>query len=260
MKYVSPQKIKDLPGHRLHKGETFTMKCHQSLSCFGRCCHNLNLFLHPYDVLRLKRRLAIHSDPFIDKYVDVVMRPDSHFPDVLLKMASSTDKECVFLKDSTCAVYSDRPYTCRLFPVEQGSYYDSQSATDQIVNWFKPPDFCLGKHDPEIWTADGWIENQGAVEYLHMTQLWAKVKLRFQEDPWGGKGFQSSPGKMAFMSIYNIDLFREFVFNSSFLNRYIVASSVVETLRHDDSALMKFGFEWVTVFLWKQSSSLIQTI
>ncbi len=40
---------------------------------FSLCCRNLNLFLYPYDVIRLKKGLEITSDQFLDKYVDIVL-------------------------------------------------------------------------------------------------------------------------------------------------------------------------------------------
>ncbi|MCJ7616974.1 MAG: YkgJ family cysteine cluster protein, partial [Desulfobacterales bacterium] len=57
-------------------------------------------------------------------------------------------------------------------------------------------------------------------------------------------------GKMAFMAIYNLDLFRDFLFNSSFLKRYKIKNEVLKKVRKDDVELMRLGFEWVKYFLW----------
>jgi len=74
MKILDLNEINKLPGQRLETNDRFRFRCHAALSCFNQCCHNLNLFLSPYDVVRLKNRLAIDSDQFIDHYVDVVLR------------------------------------------------------------------------------------------------------------------------------------------------------------------------------------------
>ncbi len=55
---------------------------------------------------------------------------------------------------------------------------------------------------------------------------------------------------MGFMATYNIDQFRDFVFQSSFLKRYQVKSTLRKKLKTNDVALLKFGFEWVKVFVW----------
>ncbi|MBW2563942.1 MAG: YkgJ family cysteine cluster protein, partial [Deltaproteobacteria bacterium] len=78
----------------------------------------------------------------------------------------------------------------------------------------------------------------------------AGTKRLFQDDPWGSEGPDGPKGKMAFMATYNIDRFSDFVFNSSFLKRYKVKSALLKKIKTDDTQLMKFGFEWVKLFVW----------
>jgi uncharacterized protein len=250
MKYVNIDKINELPGKRLEDGDTFRFQCHSKLDCFNLCCRNLNLFLYPYDVIRLKRKLMISSDEFLDKYVDIVMRKTSFFPDVLLQMSENNKKTCPFLTTSGCTVYTDRPDACRMFPVEQGALYDAETEKAKAVYFFRPPDFCLGQHEKKDWTAQTWKDDQDAVSYNKMTGSWAEVKRLFQADPWGSEGPEGQKAKMVFMATYNIDRFRDFVFNSSFLKRYKVKSALLKKIKKDDTQLMKFGFEWVKFFVW----------
>jgi len=81
-----------LPGIRIREGEAFQFRCHPGIGCFNRCCRHLNLFLYPYDVIRLRARLGLRSDEFLDRHVDAVLRPGSHFPEVLLRMAENEEK------------------------------------------------------------------------------------------------------------------------------------------------------------------------
>ena len=83
-----------------------------------------------------------------------------------------------------------------------------------------------------------------------MTAKWAEVKGLFQADPWGAEGPYSPTAKMAFMATYNLDRFREFVLESSFLKKYKVKTTVQKNIETDDVALMKFGFSWVKFFVW----------
>jgi uncharacterized protein len=55
---------------------------------------------------------------------------------------------------------------------------------------------------------------------------------------------------MAFMALYNLDRFREFIFQSSFLTRYAVKPVIQKKIRKDDTALLKFSLEWVGFFVW----------
>ena len=52
------------------------------------------------------------------------------------------------------------------------------------------------------------------------------------------------------MAAYNVDGFRDFIFQSSFLKRYKVKSALLKKLKTDDVQLLKFGFEWVKFFIW----------
>ena len=80
MKYFDPQNMDSLRGRQIGPDDTFAFRCHAGLACFNRCCRNLNLFLYPYDVLRLRRNLGISADDFIERHVDVVMRDGHFFP------------------------------------------------------------------------------------------------------------------------------------------------------------------------------------
>ena len=70
-------------------------------------------------------------------------------------------------------------------------------------------------------------------------------------DPWGREGPKGPRARMAFMAVYNVDRFREFVFQSSFLKRYRVKPALKKKLRRDDDALLLLGFDWVKLILWK---------
>ena len=84
------------------------------------------------------------------------------------------------------------------------------------------------------------------------------LKGLFQKDPWGFEGPEGPKAKMAFMATYDIDRFRDFVFQSSFLKRYQTNSTLRKKLKSDDVTLMKFGFEWVKVFIWGMQSKDIR--
>ncbi len=250
MKYIDAKSQHDILEKRLRQDERFSFRCHEGLACFTRCCRNLNLFLYPYDVLRLKNRLHIPSEKLLDTYIDVVMRESNYFPDVLLRMAEDEERTCPFLNEAGCTVYQDRPDTCRTFPLEQGILSEGPAGRARDVYFFRPPDFCLGQHASEEWTSESWAEDQEAVFYHKMTGIWSELKALFQTDPWGAEGPYGRRGKMAFMATYNLDKFREFVFQSTFLKRYKVRPELLKKIKRDDVALMEFGFAWVKFFIW----------
>ena len=250
MKIVKIEDMDQIPGKRLRGSDRFTFQCRPELSCFNQCCRNLNLFLYPYDVLRLRQGLGISTDVFLEEYVDVVMRKGNFFPEVLLRMSDNEDRTCIFSQESGCRVYKDRPYTCRTFPVEYGLQYAGQSRKPSLMGFFRPPEFCLGRHETHAWTLQTWSGDQGAVTHQEMSRKWFEVKQLFQKNPWGREGPQGSRAKMAFMASYNLEAFRRFVFESSLLKRYKVKTDLLKKLHRDDVELMLFGFEWIRLFVW----------
>ncbi|MFO8048747.1 MAG: YkgJ family cysteine cluster protein [Desulfosudaceae bacterium] len=258
MKIIETDKLSREQQTPLQDEERFSFSCHAGLDCFNQCCRNLNLFLYPYDVLRLKRYLNLTSGAFIDGYLEVVMREGNFFPDVLLTMADNPEQTCPFLTAEGCSVYPARSYSCRLFPMEQGLRYVADSSQPRLVNFFRPPDFCLGRHEARQLTPAEWIADQEATTHTEMTRLWAMLKARFVNNPWGGEGPYGSRARMAFMAAYNIDAFRDFVFKSSFLKRYRVKSATLKKIRASDTELLIFGQEWIKTYIWGEKSVLLR--
>lgn len=250
MKTIDPDHIESIPGRQLKPDDTFSFRCHSGLDCFNQCCRNLNLFLYPYDVLRLRNRIGITSDQFLDRYSDIVLRPSGFFPEVLLRMADNSEKTCPYLTSSGCSVYPDRPDTCRSFPVENGLLFDAATKSTRPVYFFRPPDFCQGQYESDIWTPKTWAQDQEAITYNKWTARWAEIRGRFQLNPYGNEKPDGPKGKMTFMAAYNIDRFREFVFESSFLKRYKVKNAVLKKMKAEDEALLLFAFDWINFFLW----------
>ncbi|MCW7755167.1 YkgJ family cysteine cluster protein [Desulfobotulus sp. H1] len=258
MKYLSVEALDTLPGKRIRAGENFSFSCHGGLSCFNVCCRNLNLYLYPYDVLMLCKALNLSSDDFLDRHTDVVMRTGEFFPEVLLRMADNEEKTCPFLTDQGCSVYSHRPDTCRTFPVEQGTLFGPDGKVAETVAFFRPPDFCMGRHESRVWTLDSWAADQEAEKFNRMTREWGFVRGLFAENPWGSEGFYGRKGKMAFMAAYHADLFRSFVFGSSFFKRYKIHPDLKRKLKKDDVSLLRFGFDWIRHSVWGMDVKSLQ--
>lgn len=258
MKYIPIDTLNSLPGRRLAETESFTFDCRPGIACFNQCCRNLNLFLYPYDVIRLKHRLGLSSDRFIDDYLAVVLRPGSFFPEVLLRMRDEQGGHCPFVTAAGCSVYHDRPDTCRKFPLEQAVLYGSGRGKTERIYFFRPPDFCRGPLEPKPCTPAGWARTPDDLCYDRLTLEWAELKALFLKDPWGPEGPEGPKAKMAFMAAYNIDSFRRFIFGSSFLKRYKIGTERLKKIETEDIELLKLAFAWIRFYLWGIKSSLFR--
>ncbi len=234
---------------RLGPDDTFTFGCFPGISCFNTCCSDVNIFLSPYDVLRLKQRLGISSTEFLEKYTLLPVQKDMTVPVVLLKMQENEKKACHFVTDQGCGVYTDRPWPCRMYPVGLASSRDTEDGWrgDRFYFLLKE-DTCLGHQEAREWTVQEWMDDQEVDAYEEWGEAYKELSLhKFFED-----GLVLPPEKMEmfFNSTYDLDKFREFVFGSSLLDRFEVDEDLVDRMKSDDETLLRFGFLWVRFALF----------
>ena len=87
----------NLPQHFsiLRENEKFCFSCHPEVPCFNECCHQLDLILTPYDVLRLKNKLHRHSGMFLEQFVIIEWEEGMLFPTCYLTMVDDGKASCV---------------------------------------------------------------------------------------------------------------------------------------------------------------------
>jgi hypothetical protein len=64
--------------------------------------------------------------------------------------------------------------------------------------------------------------------------------------------------EMFHMVFYNLDKFRDFIFNSTLLQRFEIAQQTVEVIKKDDIKLMEFGVDWLKFCLFGESTIKIK--
>jgi Fe-S-cluster containining protein len=234
---------------RLGPDDTFKFGCHPGVSCFNRCCGDVNIFLSPYDVLRMKKRLEMTSGDFLDKYAVLPVQKDMRTPVVMLRMNDDKEKTCPFLTDQGCGIYSDRPWPCRMYPLGLASSKDTADGWRGDRFYFLlQEDVCKGFAEGKEWTVRGWMEDQGIDEYDEWGEGFKELALhRFFED-----GGILSPKRMhmLFTACYDLDSFRQFVFESTLLQRFEVDDDFIEEMRYSDETLLRFAFLWLRFSLF----------
>jgi len=235
---------------RLTETDTFGFSCRPDLPCYNKCCADVNIVLTPYDVIRLKNRLGVSSEEFLEKYCLVARSATQRLPVVLLRMREDETKSCQFVGEKGCSVYEDRPWPCRMFPVGvasprddiPGAEKDSSQSNEKFYFILKEK-ICEGLREKKQWTIRDWIKDQGADQYEGPGELFKEISLHpgiLKPD-----GLDPAKMEMLHMVLYNLDKFRRFVFESTFLKRYVIDGETLEKIRTDDVELMKFGFRWL---------------
>ncbi len=238
---------------RLGPNDTFKFGCHPGVSCFNRCCGDVNIFLSPFDVLRMKKRLGMTSNEFLDKHAMMPLQKDMKTPVVVLKMNEDEGKTCPFLTDKGCSIYSDRPWPCRMYPLGLASSKDTPDGwRGERFYFLLKEEVCQGFGESKEWTVSQWFDNQGIDEYDEWGEAFKELTLHkyFEEG-----GFLS-PEKMhmLFIACYDLDKFREFVFDSTLIQRFDVDEDFVEEMRYSDEALLRFAFLWLRFSLFGEKT------
>jgi len=106
---------------QLTRESRFRFRCHKGISCFTKCCSNIDIMLTPYDIVALKKRLGITSEEFLEKYTHTKTEGKAAFPLIYLRMNKDETRSCPFVSAEGCTVYEDRPANCRYYPIGQGT-------------------------------------------------------------------------------------------------------------------------------------------
>ncbi len=220
----------------------FRFACHAGVPCFTHCCADLNLALTPYDVLRLKTRLGISSGEFLDRYTTDEVNHNCGLPVLMFKMRNDARRTCLFLQPEGCGVYQDRPGACRLYPMARAAKLDGGNVKEQY--FLMRESHCLGFHEEKEWTTQEWMQNQGLEIYNEMNSLWMAIHQTVATEATPPL-MTDEKVKMYFMACYNLDAFKKFVFESSFLNVFQIENRTISRIQADETELLKLGFKWV---------------
>jgi uncharacterized protein len=224
--------------------------CHPGVACFTACCHNIKIILTPYDILVLRRRLGIAAHEFITEYTQPTYLEKTDMPGVQIKLRQETGG-CPFVTPEGCTVYSDRPSACRYYPVGMADFHEggTNDAKEEKFFFLVKEPHCRGFEEDKEWSVREWREDQGVDVRDEMNKEWLRLIMRRKS--FGHQATLSEPAKrMFFMASTDLDSFRTFIFESSFLSTYEIAEETLAAIKNDDTALMHFSFSFLANILF----------
>ena len=219
---------------RLDADHVFRFQCSPGVTCFTECCGDVAIALTPYDVLRLKNAVGLSSQDFLDAYTVIIPKEKKLIPLVLLKM-NEAEKRCPVVTAEGCMVYEHRPWPCRMFPLNV-----NDDGTFRVICGTGR---CRGLEESTGNRVSDWLIEQGVPVYDEMNNLLGQITspLRAQEPDIDN----TQVHKMIFMALYNLDRFKDFVFSSSFLEKFHVEQISIEKIKRSDQELLKFAVDWI---------------
>jgi Fe-S-cluster containining protein len=226
-------------------------RCHPGVPCFTECCGNIKIVLTPYDILKIRKRLDMEAADFLHTYTEPTYLEKTDFPGVMIKLTE--EGRCPFIKSKTegCRIYSDRPTACRYYPVGMANFHEGAQegqSSEEFYFVVKEP-HCRGFEEDKTWTIKEWREDQGVDLRDKMNKGWMELVMRRKS--FGYQATLSEQAKrMFFMASTDLDQFRSFVFESSFLQTYDVDQETLASIRDDDVELLLFSYKVLASMLF----------
>jgi uncharacterized protein len=220
--------------------DTFLFSCHNRVRCFNECCRDLNQFLTPYDILRLKNRLNLSSGAFLKKYTLQHIGPQSGLPVVTFRTDRAHGRVCPFVTEQGCRVYQDRPASCRTYPLARLVSRSRETGALSERYLLLREDHCFGFEEAHRHTVSEWIEKQGLAEYNAMNdRILELIHLKNRKAP----GVLNAHAQtLLWSALYDIDGFRRNTVEKK-LDLHSLAATDVENM--EDDALLIFSMDWV---------------
>jgi hypothetical protein len=223
--------------------QSFRFACNPGLACFNACCRNLNQFLTPYDILRLKKSLGLSSPEFLERYSRRHVGPETGLPVVTLAPADAEELLCPFVTPQGCSVYADRPSSCRLYPVARAvSRCRNTGRVTEHFALIREP-HCLGFRENRVQTVSEWTQSQGLSPYFAMNDLFLEIiALKRQAGP---VPLDLRADRIFQLALYDLDRFRDHIFGRGLVDPATLDPAYMERIRNDDIELLTFAHQWI---------------
>ncbi len=230
--------------------ESFHFSCSPDVPCFNKCCRDLNQFLTPYDILRLKNHLKLSSGEFLRNYTAQHIGPESGLPIVTLKPNDPHKLTCPFVTDAGCRVYENRPSSCRTYPLMRA--VSRSRSTGEMTAQFMVlrESHCLGFKKGKTRTLRHWNDEQGLAVYNENNdKLMQIISLKNRLRP-GSLDIKSS--RLFHTALYDLDHFRLQIQNNGLLDNFQVNSRILDATLENDDALLELAMKWIKHVLFNR--------
>ena len=227
----------------LAREDRFQFACGPEVDCFNACCRDLNQFLTPYDIYRLKTRLELPSDEFLRRYTVEHLGPQTGLPVVSLKAIPGEGLQCPFVADTGCQVYEDRPSSCRTYPLARALTRTRETGEVKEHFALMCEDHCRGRAQPRTQTVREWIEAQQLGAYNHFNDMLMEIismKNQFHPAP-----LDLREQRMFHLALYDLDGFRQHLIAGEYKDGHPLYKERQAALAGTEVDLLAFAHAWV---------------
>ena len=184
--------------------ETFRFACHPGRPCFTECCRMLELELHPYDFVLLRRATGLDSPELFERFILEEDDPRFPLPRHYLTMVDDGRASCPFVDAKGCRIYPFRPAACRSYPVGRAALFHDQTVEERFV--LVQEEHCRGFEDGAVYYPADYLTEQGlsAINRCHD----AVARLLLQRPEMRDFTASDEQKQLYILALCQTDLFR----------------------------------------------------
>ncbi len=194
----------------------FNFSCHPGVSCFNKCCHEIDVILTPLDIFRLKTQLKIKSGEFLNEY--------TYFQQI----------------KGTGIVGS--------------ASMDPRQGESKESRFIIKEEMCKGHEEKKEWKLEDWMKDQGAKDIEDFNKPWLETVAKLKAINLDDK--HQHQISLFIMVCYDLDTYHDFVFKSSLLKKFDIEKNIRSSIKKDQEKLLQFGFKWLQFALFGEGPLL----
>ena len=157
----------------LEENSEFKFTCYSDCK---KCCEKTVVELSPQDIISLCKQKGLTTTELHKNYTEFIFHKEHGTPICVLK----TDPLCKFHDGKKCTVYENRPFDCRIYPL------DVEFSREGKATYSRRKDICPAKEKKD-WTVGSWLKTQN-LENLQMNKFkWLRLFSNFHNpnrDNW----------------------------------------------------------------------------
>ena len=135
------------------------------------------------------------------------------------------------------------PRRAALYPLGRAAGKSGARAEWEEFFFIMDPPGCLGTKEKKIWTVEEWLGNQGLLPYIKMNDSMLNIVFHQKRDR--KKPLDERQLQKFMVTCYNLDVFREFVFKTRFLEVYEIDEKTRSKIKDDETALLHLGLAYL---------------
>jgi hypothetical protein len=165
------------------------------------------------------------------------------FPTCYLTMIDDGKASCVFVRETGCSVYADRPGSCRAYPLGRGASRNNGTAATESLVLIQEP-HCRGFEETNAQTVSRYLFDQGMELYNRFNDILLPLlqHKRIQQQEFRPSRQQLD---QYILALYDPDQFRREMTEGRVALQRPLTPQQLKGLTGDDEELLLLGLSWL---------------